>query len=175
MGNIITKDGMKPDPDNISSIVNVRTPTNKAATRRFLGMMTYLSKYCPSISRETKPLRDVSNNLSEFTWGHAQDEAFTSCKSLITQAPTLQYFDTNTPVVQVDASEDGMGGAILQPNGNGDLQPVAYTSSSLTKTEQRYAQIEKETLAICAAFAKSSRTNISMASPRLQSTPITNY
>ena len=33
-------------------------------------------------------------------------------------------------------------------------QPVAYSSSSLSPTEQCYAQIEKETLAIVHAFQK---------------------
>jgi len=67
----------------------------------------------------------------------------------------LQYYDLNKPVtLQVDASEEDVGGALLQPNSEGRLQPVAYTSNSLNATEQRYSQIEKECLAICNAFAK---------------------
>ena len=56
--------------------------------------------------------------------------------------------------LQVDASEEGVGGALLQPNSEGCLQPVAYTSNSLNATEQRYSQIEKECLAISNAFGK---------------------
>ena len=47
-----------------------------------------------------------------------------------------------------------MGGTLLQPSSEGHLQPVAYTSNSLNKTEQCYSQIEKECLAICNAFGK---------------------
>ena len=65
-------------------------------------------------------------------------------------------------VLQVDASDYGPGAALLQPSrresdGTFDeksLQPVAYSSKSLTATEQRYAQIEKECLAIVEAFNK---------------------
>jgi len=51
--------------------------------------------------------------------------------------------------LQVDASGLGVGGALLQND-----QPVAFYSNILTETEQRYAVIEKECLAICLAFEK---------------------
>ena len=62
--------------------------------------------------------------------------------------------------LQVDASEYGLGAALLQimnhPSKTTDVhwQRVAFSSSSLSATEQRYAQIEKETLAIVHAFRK---------------------
>ena len=69
----------------------------------------------------------------------------------------------NAPVIlEVDASDYGLGAALLQPSKHHSsstleesyLQPVAYSSKSLTPTEQRYAQIEKECLAIVEAFNK---------------------
>ncbi|GFQ87518.1 uncharacterized protein K02A2.6 [Trichonephila clavata] len=58
--------------------------------------------------------------------------------------PCLKYFDKNKEVtVSVDASKNGMGAVLLQ-----ESQPVAYGSVSLTQTQQRYAQIEKELMAV---------------------------
>lgn len=63
-------------------------------------------------------------------------------------------------ILQVDASEYGLGAVLLQPmnhpNKATDVhwQPVAFSSSSLSATEQRYALIETETLAIVHAFRK---------------------
>lgn len=59
-------------------------------------------------------------------------------------APILKYYNVNEPVtIQCDASEYGLGAALLQCG-----KPVAYASKALTSTERKYAQIEKETLAI---------------------------
>ena len=68
---------------------------------------------------------------------------------------TLAYYDLHKPVViQADASDEGLGGALLQPDKHGRLQPVAYTSCIMSPTEQRYSQIEKECLAICHSLSK---------------------
>lgn len=56
----------------------------------------------------------------------------------------LKYYNVHEEVtIQCDASEVGLGATLLQ---NG--QPVAYASRALSQTEQCYAQIEKECLAI---------------------------
>ena len=75
---------------------------------------------------------------------------FDEAKALATSAPCLAYYDVNAPVIlQVDASDYGLGAALLQPSKQHSsstpeescLQLVAYSSKSLTPTEQRYVQI----------------------------------
>ena len=46
------------------------------------------------------------------------------------------------------SSSFGLGTVLLQTSENGEWRPVAYASRSLSETETRYAQIEKEALAI---------------------------
>ena len=161
MGHVLTPDGLKPSDEIASAVINMPQPEDKAATRRFMGMITYLSKFCPHLSEVVRPLRDLTHIKLEFLWTDQHTEAFKRAKQLVSEAPCLRYFDVHAPVVlQVYASEYGLGAALLQPTDNltdstdVQWQPVAYSSSSLTPTEQRYAQIEKETLAIVHAFHK---------------------
>jgi len=71
-------------------------------------------------------------------------KAFQSLKMMITNALVLKFYDLKEETtIQCDASEKGLGATLMQ---NG--QPVAFVSHSLTKSEQNYAQIEKECLAI---------------------------
>ena len=49
-------------------------------------------------------------------------------------------------MVIVDGSPEGLGGALLQKTLDG-FQPVHYVSRTLTDTEKRYSQIEREALA----------------------------
>ena len=66
----------------------------------------------------------------------------------------LKYFDPNLPVkLSVDASKSGLGSVLLQLHKD-DWHPVAFASRGLSKTERRYSQIEKETLAVVYASEK---------------------
>ena len=160
MGHILTPDGLKPSSEIVSAVLDMPQPSDKAAKRRFLGTVTYLSKFCPNLSEVVHPLRDLTHLKQEFLWSEQHSKAFTKAKELVSKAPCLHYFDVNAPVVlQVDASEYGLGATLLQPatgtdSGSLQWQPVAYSSSSLSPTEQRCAQIKKETLATVHAFQK---------------------
>ena len=83
-------------------------------------------------------------------WNEEQEQAFCKVKKALTVAPVLRYFDKDIhPTVQCDASQTGLGAVLLQQD-----QPVSHTSRRLTGTEERYAQIEKELLAIVFALKK---------------------
>ena len=69
----------------------------------------------------------------------------------------LKYFDPNLPVkLSVDASKSGLGSVLLQLHKD-DWHPVAFASRALNKTERRYSQIKKETLAVIYASEKFSQ------------------
>ena len=119
-------------------------PTDKAGVQRLLGLVQYLSKFLPNLSDMIKPLRELTQQGIEWCWGDAQITALNQLKEAVTRTPVLRYYNLNEEVtLQCDASQSGLGAARLQKG-----QPVAYASRALTPAETRYAQIEKELLAI---------------------------
>ena len=92
-----------------------------------------------------KPLRDLLSSKTQWIWGEPQQQI----KHSLTTTPILALFDPNLmTTVSADASSFGLGAVLLQKQANGETRPVAYISRAMTPTEQRYAQIEKESLAL---------------------------
>ncbi|KAJ0023870.1 hypothetical protein NQD34_003769 [Periophthalmus magnuspinnatus] len=98
-------------------------------------MVNQVGKFIPHLAEKDKALRDLLSKKNAWYWGIDQARAFQTLKDALTSPPVLG-----------DASSYGLGGVLLQLWEEG-WRPVAYASRSLSPTEQRYAQVEKEALA----------------------------
>ncbi|KAL5510796.1 hypothetical protein EMCRGX_G006398 [Ephydatia muelleri] len=151
IGHHLSKDGIKPDPNKVAAVRNMPQPRTVQDVRRFLGMCNYLSRFMPTLSKTSEPLRHLLEEGMEFRWTDAERKAFEELKQLISADQLLRFYDVRKPVViQCDASREGLGATLLQEG-----QPVVSASSrSLTKSEQNYVALELECLAIIFACGK---------------------
>ena len=125
-------------------------PKNKEDLQRLLGMLAYVNKFVKNISDVTEPFRNLLKKNVIFTWYDEHQQAFEKLKQILTCTPVLQFFDVKKEtIISVDASKTGLGAVLLQNN-----LPCAYASKSMSETQIRYAQIEKELLAICFGVMK---------------------
>ncbi|KAL5010856.1 hypothetical protein ScPMuIL_013161 [Solemya velum] len=137
-------DGVHPDPDKVKAIQEMDTPQSAKQLQEFLGMVTYLSPFLPHASQLTAPLRELFKKDVLFDWTPSHQVAYNKIISLISREVSLSYFDPQKPsVLQVDASSRGLGAVLMQAN-----KPIAFASKSLSECEQRYANIERELLAV---------------------------
>lgn len=144
VGHLLTDKGVKIDPEKLKAVESMKKPDNVQELQTFLGFINYLAKFLPNMSDKSAPLRELLLKDTEWHWGHEQEQSFETLKYMATHAPVLAYYDDTKPMtLTVDSSSKGLGAAIVQEG-----KPIAYASCALTRTQQNYSQIEKETLAI---------------------------
>ncbi|KAK7108980.1 hypothetical protein V1264_013102 [Littorina saxatilis] len=136
--------GVHPDPEKVTDLHNMATPTNKKELQTFLGFIQFLAPFIPKLSEKSAVLRDLLKNDVPFIWESHHQASIEKIKEAISETSTLRYFDTSkTPTLQTDASIKGLGASLIQ-----DQQPIAYASKSLSDAETRYACIERELMAV---------------------------
>ena len=143
--------GMYPEPKKVQGITEMTVPTDKQQLQSFLCMVNYMGTFIPNLSHHTEPLWAMLKKDNMFHWEDQQTQSFQQIKTLIAKANNtlLRYYDRNLPVtVQADASLRGLGALFFIQKHNGEDQPIAFASKSLTDAETRYANIERELLAI---------------------------
>ncbi|PIK36434.1 hypothetical protein BSL78_26732 [Apostichopus japonicus] len=137
-------------PEKIKAIDHLQAPESKKELQEFLGIATYLSPFIPNLSSHTSSLRNMIKKDAKFEWQQSHQDASEHIKQLICRDMTLSYFDPGKQTtLQVDASMSGHGAVLMQ-----DAKPIYFASRSLTDTEQRYANIERELLAVVIACEK---------------------
>ena len=65
-GEVVGELGFSPDPDIISAVHNMLTPSWMQDLPRLLGMVNYLAKYIANMSELSGPLRSLRN--SDVPW-----------------------------------------------------------------------------------------------------------
>ncbi|XP_048257540.1 uncharacterized protein K02A2.6-like [Haliotis rufescens] len=143
-GLVFDAEGVHADPDKVKAIREIGYPSDAKQLQEFLGIATYMGPFIPHLSQITAPLRELIKKDVEYKWSESHQSSFNKIKETICKKVTLTYFNpTLDSTLRVDASMKGLGAVLLQ-----NEKPIAFASKSLSETEQRYANIEREMLAV---------------------------
>ena len=148
LGHIIGRDGVKPDPKKVQSVVDWPTPTCLREVLQFLGLTNFFIKFVQGYANLTRPLTDLSKKDAAFDWTPDRITAFNALKHALTTAPVLAFPDPDKPFELVcDASGFGLGAVLLQEG-----RPLGYYSRKMTAAERNYVVTEQELLATVEAL-----------------------
>ena len=117
--------------------------------RSFLGLVNYYNRFLPNLSTKLTPLYALLQKHTTWKWSTKCQEEFEEVKALITSEQVLTHFNPELPLsLACDASPYGLGAVLSHTISKGVERPIAFASRTLTATEQKYAQIDKEGTAL---------------------------
>ena len=154
LGHIIDKDGIHAGP-RLQGIMDFPRPKDVTAIRSFLGMANQYAKFSDKLAETSAALRGLMKHGVPWVWTKAQEDSFQGVKNLFMKTPVLAvYSPESETIITSDASNAGLGATLAQIQDDGSRRLIAAASRSLTETEERYAAIEKESLAVCWSMEK---------------------
>jgi len=155
-GMIFSEEGIKPDPDKVSSIRNAREPKSAEETRSFLGIANYVSMHIQDFATKSACLWALTHKDNRFEWSETHRKAFSEIKESISTNATAYYNPAWKTILITDASGVGLGAVLIQedPTNPKNRVIVECTSRLLSQIERRYSTIEKEALAVVWACEK---------------------
>uniref|UniRef100_A0A8C6M3H6 Reverse transcriptase/retrotransposon-derived protein RNase H-like domain-containing protein n=1 Tax=Nothobranchius furzeri TaxID=105023 RepID=A0A8C6M3H6_NOTFU len=137
--------GLQPDPAKIRDIQEMPTPQNKDELHRFIGMLTYLPTYIFKFTHKVHILSCLLKADAPWCWDKNFKKCFDGLKTIVTENACLKYYDSRTTLtLEVDASQKGLGVALVKND-----QPIAFGSKTLTETQSRYSNTEREIVVGC--------------------------
>lgn len=148
LGHHISAQGVSPTSEKVRAVLLAPPPRNVKELKSWLGGLSYYSKFLCGLATVMKPLYVLLKQGVRWTWGPDQANAFAEGKRLLSSAPLLAHFDSSLPVVlSCDASPVGVGCVLSQIHQTGE-RPVAFYSRSLSESEARFSQTDREGLAV---------------------------
>ena len=73
----------------IEAIQKLEPPTTIKVCRSFVGMVNFVSLFCPELQKLLKPIYDLTRKGRQFIWGNEQQQAFDEIKHRLQRPPVL--------------------------------------------------------------------------------------
>ena len=106
--------------------------------KSLLGMAQYSLRFIPKFSELTTPLRKLTHQGVQWKWSSTEQSAFDKLKETLSSSPVLGHYE---------AGPNGLSLILVQKKPQG-WKAIECASISLTETEERYSQIDRDALAI---------------------------
>lgn len=149
LGHVIDEHGLHKTQEKTEAVKNMRRPNNLNELRTFLGLANYYNKFIKNLASLLHPLNKLLKKGQNFEWTEKCEESFIKVKEEITSDNILVHFDPKLPLIlATDASPTGLGAVLSHRYSDGSEKPISFASRTLTESEQKYSQIDKEATGI---------------------------
>ena len=154
LGHVISNKEIEVDKAKVELIVKLPPPTNVKAVRQFLSHLGFYRRFIKDFSKIVKPLYELLEKDTKFTWNEACQKSLEELKSHLTTTSIVRAPNWQLPFeVMCDASDLAIRAVLGQRE---DRKPyVVYNASkNLNEAQRNYTTTEKELLAVVYALDK---------------------
>eukprot|EP00253_Pinus_taeda_P001603 PITA_01603 len=153
LGHIISKDGIRIDPERIQAILQIPYPRNIKELQAFLGKINFLRRFIPNLAELIRLLGNMLKKDAKVRWSLETKQAFESIKAALTQMPVLtsSQFDKDF-IIFCFASDHTIAVVLLQKDDQGNEKPITFFSRALRDAPLKYQIMEKQAYALVKAI-----------------------
>ncbi len=145
----IDAEGLHSVAEKVEAVQRAPSPRNVTELKAYLVLLSYYyARFLPNMLTELAPLYKLLRKGVPWKWSSEEARAFAASKSLLTSSKVLAHFNSEMEItLAYDASAYGIGAVLSYRMPDGTEKPVGFASRTLTQTERKYVQIEREGLA----------------------------
>lgn len=126
VGHVVSKNGIKTDPDKIEKVVNWPTQTKPDEVKQFVGFVGYYRRFVKEFTNIAKPLHQLmpptlqksqrnSKAPPSWEWGEDQEKSFQHLKKHLSSPLILGFPNYNEPFeLHTEANLLGPGAVLYQ-------------------------------------------------------------
>ena len=155
LGHVIDGKGLHMSLKKVVAIQDAPAPQNQQQLRSLLGLLHYYGKFIPNLATILHPLNQLLKSGSRWNWSSECQQAFAEAKKQLSSDTVLAHYNPSLPLqLATDASAYGIGAVNSHTFPDGTERPIAFASRTLSNSEKRYAQLEKEALSLIFGIQK---------------------
>ena len=122
---------MKPLQSRLEAIQKLKPLMTIKGCRSFVGMVNFVSMFCPELQTLLKPIYDLTKKGMQFIWGQEQQTAFEKIKNGLQTPPILHQPDKKGRFHVYSDTIKFVTGSVLYQIQNGMPKLTAYASKRL--------------------------------------------
>lgn len=149
LGHVMDKDGLKKSDEKVRAIIEAPIPENKQQLKAYLGLVNYYRKFIPNMATVAHSLYNLLREDVDWIWSNECQASFNRLQNIIASEDILVHYNPKLKLkLACDASNYGLGAVLSHVFDNGVEKPICFASRTLSESEKKYSQINKEALAL---------------------------
>ncbi|CAA0843037.1 Unknown protein, partial [Striga hermonthica] len=148
LGYMVTERGIEVNPEKVRAVLDMQPPRTIKEVQILTGRLAGLSRFIARAAERSFPFFRALRKGARFQWSAQAQEAFDKLKEFLAALPLLTKPDPmDVLILYLSVGEVAISSVLLKEDGGGQ-QPIYYVSKLLQGAEMKYAEVEKEALAL---------------------------